>query len=85
MYHYLLVKNKNNMPEKEMQLTLYQSLEESENPIFKDYLFLLINPPMFTLAPRLNLPKSKSVTYLPLLSSINGSISCGKTILQIER
>ena len=28
------------LKEKEMQLTLYQSLEESENPIFKDYLFL---------------------------------------------
>jgi len=25
---------------KEMQLTLYESLEESENPIFEDYLFL---------------------------------------------
>ena len=28
------------LKEKEMQLTLYQSLEESENPIFEDYLFL---------------------------------------------
>ena len=28
------------LKEKEMQLTLYESLEESENPVFKDYLFL---------------------------------------------
>jgi uncharacterized protein (DUF1684 family) len=28
------------LKEKKMQLTLYQSLEESENPIFEDYLFL---------------------------------------------
>ena len=28
------------LKEKEMQLTLYESLEESENPIFEDYLFL---------------------------------------------
>ena len=28
------------MKEKEFQLTLYQSLEESQNPIFEDYLFL---------------------------------------------
>jgi len=28
------------LKEKEMVLTLYQSLEESENPIFEDYLFL---------------------------------------------
>ena len=28
------------LKEKEMQLTLYQSLEESGNPIFEDYLFL---------------------------------------------
>ena len=28
------------MKGKEMQLTLYESLEESENPVFKDYLFL---------------------------------------------
>ena len=28
------------LKEKEMQLTLYESLEESENPVFEDYLFL---------------------------------------------
>ena len=28
------------LKEREMQLTLYQSLEESENPFFEDYLFL---------------------------------------------
>jgi len=28
------------LKEKEIQLTLYESLEESENPVFKDYLFL---------------------------------------------
>ena len=28
------------LKDKEMQLTLYESLEESENPVFKDYLFL---------------------------------------------
>lgn len=28
------------LKEKKMQLTLYESLEESENPIFEDYLFL---------------------------------------------
>ena len=28
------------MKEKKLQLTLYESLEESENPIFEDYLFL---------------------------------------------
>ena len=28
------------LKEKEMQLTLYQSLEEYENPLYKDYLFL---------------------------------------------
>ena len=28
------------LKDKEMQLTLYESLEESENPVFEDYLFL---------------------------------------------
>ena len=28
------------LKEKEMQLTLYESIEESENPVFEDYLFL---------------------------------------------